>query len=255
MSIRSITTTVMTILTATSITIAFSSGPPDGVTGGPGEGLCTQCHLSNPANVAGGSLTLTVPASYLPGDTLTIDIDLQRPGQSRWGFEITALDASNAKVGTLLVVDAARTQKSAPLREYIKHTTAGTDAGTLDAAPGWSVRWASPATNAGTITFYAAGNAANNNGFSSGDFIYTASAATTPLIVACCVGTTGNVDGVGNVDIADLTFLVDVLFINNPTPPCPEEANVDGTGNIDIADLTLLVDVLFINTPPLPLCP
>lgn len=70
----------------------------------------------------------------------------------------------------------------------------------------------------------------------------------------CCAGLTGNVDGAGNVDIADLTFLVDVLFINNPVPPCPEEANVDGVGNIDIADLTYLVDVLFINNPPLPPC-
>lgn len=72
---------------------------------------------------------------------------------------------------------------------------------------------------------------------------------------SCCVGTTGNVDGVGNVDIADLTFLVDVLFISNPVPPCEDEANVDAVGNIDIADLTYLVDVLFINNPPLPPCP
>lgn len=72
---------------------------------------------------------------------------------------------------------------------------------------------------------------------------------------SCCVGTTGNVDATGNVDIADLTLLVDILFINNPVPPCADEANVDATGNIDIADLTFLVDVLFINTPPLPSCP
>lgn len=75
-----------------------------------------------------------------------------------------------------------------------------------------------------------------------------------PVVVSCCIGTTGNVDGTGNVDIADLTFLVDVLFITNPTPACAAEANIDGMGNIDIADLTLLVDVLFINNPPLPDC-
>lgn len=72
---------------------------------------------------------------------------------------------------------------------------------------------------------------------------------------SCCIGTTGNVDLTGLVDIADVTMLVDYLFISNPTLPCDEEANVDATGNIDIADLTLLVDVLFISNPPLPSCP
>ena len=39
----------------------------------------------------------------------------------------------------------------------------------------------------------------------------------------CCIGSTGNVDGDGGVDIADLTFLIDHLFINFPLLPCPNE--------------------------------
>lgn len=67
----------------------------------------------------------------------------------------------------------------------------------------------------------------------------------------CCKGTTGNVDGdIADIcDIADLTYLIDYLFINFPPLDCPAEANIDGdsAGDVDIADLTALIDFLFIN--------
>jgi len=72
---------------------------------------------------------------------------------------------------------------------------------------------------------------------------------------SCCIGSTGNVDGDGGVDIADLTFLIDHLFINFPDVGCSEEGNIDGAGGTDIADLTFLIDHLFINFPDLPACP
>ena len=65
----------------------------------------------------------------------------------------------------------------------------------------------------------------------------------------CCTGSTGNVDGDGGVDIADLTFLIDHLFINFPDLLCDDEGNVDNDGGVDIADLTFLIDHLFINFP------
>ena len=74
----------------------------------------------------------------------------------------------------------------------------------------------------------------------------------------CCEQDTGNIDGdaIGNIDIADLTLLIDHLFINFPSLDCTGKANVDGDtqGTIDIADLTFLIDHLFINFPSLP-CP
>ena len=76
--------------------------------------------------------------------------------------------------------------------------------------------------------------------------------------VACCIGNTGNTDGDPDdiIDISDLTFLIDHLFINFPPLDCPEEGNVDGDadGLIDISDLTLLIDHLFINFPPTAAC-
>lgn len=66
----------------------------------------------------------------------------------------------------------------------------------------------------------------------------------------CCIGVRGNVDcSAGDIiDIADLTLLVDHLFLTNPPLCCAEEGNVDASpgGQIDIADLTSLVSYLFI---------
>ena len=76
--------------------------------------------------------------------------------------------------------------------------------------------------------------------------------------LGCCQENTGNIDGdaQGLIDIADLTELIDHLFIKFPPLSCPQEGNVDGDaeGRIDIGDLTMLIDHLFINFPPTAAC-
>ncbi len=65
----------------------FSSNPPDGRTGAPGEGLCTNCHASFPVNSGDGSLEiLGVPDTVTAGQTVAVAVQLQDPGQQRWGF-------------------------------------------------------------------------------------------------------------------------------------------------------------------------
>ncbi len=73
----------------------------------------------------------------------------------------------------------------------------------------------------------------------------------------CCVGATGNIDCdlVGSVDIADLTLLVDHLFLSFSPLCCPMEGNTDGNPGVDIGDLTALVDNLFVSFAPLSPCP
>lgn len=74
----------------------------------------------------------------------------------------------------------------------------------------------------------------------------------------CCLGGGGNVDCDPNsiVDIADLTMLIDHLFIEFPSLCCRSEANVDVDTDvtIDIADLTMLIDHLFISFQPIQSC-
>ncbi len=76
------------------------------------------------------------------------------------------------------------------------------------------------------------------------------------VTMSCCVGTRGNVDNdpLQGVDIADLTTLVDHLFISFVPLACADEGNIDGIGGVDIGDLTALVDHLFISFTPLGGC-
>ncbi len=73
----------------------------------------------------------------------------------------------------------------------------------------------------------------------------------------CCVGIRGNVDGdpSDQVDVADVTYLVDYMFFEGAAPPCEEEGNVDGMGGTNIGDLTYLVGFLYFAGPVPPPCP
>jgi hypothetical protein len=62
--------------------------------------------------------------------------------------------------------------RSAASLDYITQTTAGTYAG--QAGPkSWTFNWTAPLVGVGAVRFSCAGNAANNNLSTSGDFIYT----------------------------------------------------------------------------------
>ncbi|PWB70616.1 hypothetical protein C3F09_08850 [candidate division GN15 bacterium] len=71
----------------------------------------------------------------------------------------------------------------------------------------------------------------------------------------CCEGTTGNVNMLGIVDLADLSALVNYLTNLGYILPCDGEANVNATGIIDLADLSALVSYLTNQGYVLPNCP
>ncbi len=241
---------------------AFSGGPPDGRTGAPGESNCTVgCHSSSPLNSGSGTLTITGPSTYEPHGSSIMTIVISQMGQSRWGFEATALDTNDNFVGFFMDIEAIDRVQISPggAREYVKHAFVGTDAGTSNVSPGWQINWQAPTTNVGPVTIYVAANAADNNNSNTGDFIYTESFTITPIVSSCCVASRGNVDNDpnDNVDISDLVFIVDFIFTNGSGPVCPEEANVDGDvgENIDISDLVYIVDFIFTGGPQPPACP
>jgi hypothetical protein len=103
-------------------------------------------------------------------------------------------DALGNHVGTLILTDAVNTQLNASDPHYIHHTGAGVD----NAVTNWGASgnsavynfdWMAPAGDVGPITFWAAGNAINNNFSSSGDHVYTTgvTAQGPPPQGGCCL--------------------------------------------------------------------
>lgn len=170
---------------------AFSAGPPAGYTGAPNEEpeACAECHV--PTDAGSGRISITAPQTYVPGQTYPITVTHTNPDQTRlrWGFELTVLDtASDEKAGELHNVDGLTQvlNNAGPglARQYIEHTAAGTFIGQQNGAS-WTFNWTAPPIDVGPVIFYAAGNQANNDGNTSGDYIYktfvvSAPASTTP---------------------------------------------------------------------------
>ncbi len=165
---------------------AFSSGPPPGSTGAPNEEpeACAECHV--PPEAGTGQISITAPQTYIPGNTYEITVTHTNadPTRRRWGFQLTALDPSDEKTGNLQSTDGLTQvlNNAGPggSRQYVEHTQVGTFAGQTGGAS-WKFNWTAPPTDVGTITFYAAGNHANNDGNTSGDHIYRTFVASAPF--------------------------------------------------------------------------
>src|SRR5215217_4092092 len=165
---------------------AFSSGPPAGYTGAPQEEpeACAECHV--PPDAGTGNISITAPQTYVPGQTYPITVTHTNadPTRLRWGFELTVLDtASDEKAGELqstgVLTQVLNNAGPGSARQYIEHTAAGTFSGQQNGAS-WTFNWTAPATDVGPVTFYAAGNQANNDGNTSGDYIYKTFVASAP---------------------------------------------------------------------------
>ncbi|HVP07609.1 MAG TPA: hypothetical protein VMS71_07195, partial [Candidatus Acidoferrum sp.] len=106
------------------------------------------------------------------------------------------------------------------------------------------------------LQFTAAGYVSKTaSGVSVSDGSYTVLNVQLDSVRACCAGYTGNVDGdqADNVDISDLSAMIDYLFHRGVISACPEENDVDKSGAVDISDLQALIDYLFFSSS-LPRC-
>lgn len=166
------------------VVFAYSTGPPVQRTGATVDGglNCTVCHSNlGPANSdARGSVTIAA-ANYTPGVPQVITVSVAHPQQRRWGFQLIARTASDQtrQAGTFSVDSMVRVRclfGDAPCNggpEFAEHQNApqtGVGAGFT-----FNITWTPPASAVGDVIFYAAGNAANGDGTSSGDHIYTTS--------------------------------------------------------------------------------
>ena len=159
-----------------------STLPPAGRTGAPGEGTCIGCHGDFALNSGNGALSVTAPSSYVGGTTYPVTVTLGDPGQSVWGFEVTALTAANAMAGSFANTALTTQIQTSNSRMYASHTTQrgadGTFPGTADGPVSWTFNWVAPVSGSGNVTFYAAAVAGNGSG-EPGSYTYTTTRTTT----------------------------------------------------------------------------
>ncbi|MCW5922355.1 MAG: hypothetical protein KIS77_08430 [Saprospiraceae bacterium] len=157
-----------------------SSPPGAGNTGAPGDEalpngtpiLCVSCHT--PSNIV-STTSINILNSegeavlqYIPGQQYTarVTVNTVQGNPVRWGFQMIALrnngntdlkgfsdqNPNNYKLATV----------NSTSRTYAEHDNAST-------SNVFNVTWTAPAAGTGNVTFYAAGNAVNNNGLNNGD--------------------------------------------------------------------------------------
>lgn len=154
--------------------LSNSTGALPENTNAPGELTCGRAPCHNiPNNVGSAQIGIDVDegaGTYRAGDTLTVTVSIEGAQSPRNGFQITALDAANQKIGTWVLTAPQQMQVINGIglpRRYVTHRAAG------NMQASWSMEWAAPEEDAGDITFYASVLDANNNGTNTGDALYT----------------------------------------------------------------------------------
>ena len=169
--------------------IVLHSNGIAGYTNAPGETTCTDCHNTYPLNSAGGDVGIAIPAclnnNYTCAQTYTVAVKIFCTGVHLFGFDFEALDSTGANAGTLAILNSSTTVLGTAIvgsnnRMNVMHYGGvfGTDSCTF------LLMWTAPATNVGKVTFYAAGNSSNGDGFVDGDYIYTTQQALNPNATA-----------------------------------------------------------------------
>lgn len=171
----------LSLLAFTALVLVFSFNksfrslqPPTNHSGAPGGGLCSDCHADAGPNTGGGSVVVNgLPSSFQPGQTYPFSVTINHPTiRAKWGFEINARNSNNEPTGTFTTTNLNAGTISGP--SEIGHNNAVASDGTTFTYD--NLFWTAPSTVAAgdnAVTFYVAGNAANGNGFNTGDFIYS----------------------------------------------------------------------------------
>ncbi|MDQ2747079.1 MAG: FG-GAP-like repeat-containing protein [Acidobacteriota bacterium] len=183
---------------------ASAYGPTASRTNAPGETNCRACHSDYALNSGTGGITISgLPANYLPNQQIPITVTTSQEDGVNYGFQMTAIDANGKRVGTYTLPPSPPLQQlqlitgsiGGNMRTYIEHTSDGIIP-TVAGSKSWTFNWTTPAQRVGKVSFYAAGNAANSDGGTGGDYIYT-------TVKSTLSGTAiSNFDADGKSDIA-----------------------------------------------------
>lgn len=160
---------------------AYPAGPPAGVTGGFGEDTCVACHDSYELGAGreaglGEVLIVGAPKSFQPAETYRLKVVVTHvEGRSAWGFQLSArVKRTGAQAGDLRSIDGTTRVLVANGIQYIEHTAEGIFSNAFE------FDWSAPSEAGEEIVLHVAANAADGDGSSVGDYIYTTSVEIPP---------------------------------------------------------------------------
>lgn len=216
--------------------LKWSSGIP-GKTGSPGETSCTACH-------GGGSGTTIVNINatpsfisnqYIPGTTYTIDVTVINNPYSKFGFGCEILDAStNTNAGSMTTpLAGVQFLTAANGRNNAVHNTPKNGTGSAT----FSFVWVAPTTT-NNIVIYAAGNAVNGNGTTTGDAVGTASLLLTPNTTSIQENTANNSISIFPNPASDFISMY-IDYFNAPTLVTIELSDLKGSHHFTLLNTKL----------------
>ena len=155
------------------VILGNANNPPNGKTGAPGDGVCTECHNSGNPNGFDGAINVTgFPATINGGTLYPLTITVTNPNglAAKAGFQFVILNASNQSFGTMTSAGPNSVITSANGRFYLEHNPAVNFP--MNNQVSWTVNWTAPANGTSqTITLYAVANIANGANGNDGDYI------------------------------------------------------------------------------------
>ncbi len=157
---------------------AFSANPPNGRTGAPGEGKCTDCHATNNSGFEGMVGIQGLPAVIMPNTTYNLSVVTKviTGNPNRSGFQLVILDDGNGSVGTLANAGASSTTTLSGGKTYFEHNPAQSF-GTVDSVA-WTVDWTSPNSISGDSVIIYVNSIIGNGIGNSGDLMVSNRTAT-----------------------------------------------------------------------------
>lgn len=181
---RSLYTNLILAYSLSHSLLGNSANPNNGYHG---ESLsCASCHNSYALNSGDGDVSISgLPDSYFPGNTYDLSLSVTGSHSVGYGFQLIP-KANGSPSGSLSAVSSGMAIES----NYAEHRGASTSGV-------WNFQWTAPATDEGTVTFYASGVATGGSRTNLGDYVYTTSqslvAASSPTPSLAWEAATGGV--------------------------------------------------------------
>ena len=172
---RAFLSIVALAVTVPGLAQLYRDGPPVHHSGGYGEPTCHVCHFDGAINSPDANArAIDVPSTFVSDSTYLVTVVVSKSDLGAAGFSMSSRFRNGAQAGSLLATDDRATVESGPTGvQFAMHTLDGSDPVAPD-SNAWTLIWTAP-SEADTVFFHIAANAANGDDSELGDLIETVS--------------------------------------------------------------------------------